>query len=270
MLVHGVYMCVCVCVCVMSKGTHFLLSKIAQSFSEAPVEAVAVFNLKGVTGYIRLQTVDDVTTRITTNVQGLPLIIRLENGDTIVFGSGLNWHIHRFPVDLTLNPEYRCLNEYVGGHYDPFMVRGNPNYITDCSSDNLTRCEVGDLTGKFGRITENEATYNDNSSQLQLGGRNGVVGRSIVIHAGDGTNFVCATIRSVAEGNNDAEVVTLSATFVAPVGGVMYLRQVNNEHAVMFGKVFWVNGVDDTEDHNWHIHENLVRKYRILSENSCP
>ena len=220
--------------------------------------AVAEFNLKGVTGRIILQTINETTTSITTDVRGLPLTVPLGNNEFTVY-QGLNWHIHRFPVDLTLDPEYRCLNDYVGGHYDPFMVRSNPDYNTDCSPDNLTQCEVGDLTGKFAQIDETRTTYYDTSGQLQLGGRYGVVGRSIVIHEGNGENFVCATIRSTTEESEDAEVVTLSATFIAPVGGVMYLRQVNNEHAIMFGKVFWVDGTNSTQNHNWHIHENIVR-----------
>ena len=91
-------------------------------------------------GYVRFETLNESSTRVVTNFTGLPT------------STGLNWHVHRFPVDLTLDPAPRCLNNYVGGHYDPFAVRSNPNYATDCNPDNRTACEVGDLTGKFGQL----------------------------------------------------------------------------------------------------------------------
>ena len=231
--------------------TYFVPS-LEQLFSDAPEAAVAYINLKGVVGYVRFETINESAVRIETNFTGLP-------------GPAHNWHVHRFPVDLTLNPDYRCLNDYVGGHYDPLMVRGNPNYTTDCSPEDPLECEVGDLTGKFGQLM-NGVDYNiDDTGLLELGGLRGIVGRSIVIHAAtDGANFVCGTIRSTIEKSRDTEVVTLSATFISPLAGVIYLRQAGSEHAVMFGKLFWVNGISTTTDHNWHIHETMVRMNNIL------
>ena len=171
---------------------------------------------------------------------------------------GLNWHVHRFPVDLTLDTARRCLNNYVGGHYDPFAVRSNPNYTNDCRPDNPLECEVGDLTGKFGQLRNGRSENTDNTSLLDLGGRFGIVGRSIVVHDSNGTNFVCATIRSVKEVEQRAEVVTLSSTFISPVAGTIYVRQVAGENAIIFGKVFWVNLTGTTERHNWHVHLRAV------------
>lgn len=216
-------------------------------FSKAPNGAVAYINLKGVLGYVRFQTINESAVSVDTNFTGLP---------------GMhNWHIHRFPVDLALDPSYRCLNDYVGGHYDPLMVRPNPNYATDCSPNNLTACEIGDLTGKFGQLSNGVSYSVDDSDLLELGGMLGIVGRSIVVHsATDGANFVCGTIRSIVEEEvAETEVVTLSATFISPLAGTIYIRQAGSEHAVMFGKLFWVDGQSTTMNHNWHIHENMVR-----------
>ena len=220
-----------------------------RQFSDSPVAAVAYIELKGVIGQVSFQTINETAVKVKTNFTGLP-----ENG-----GMGLNWHIHRFPVDLTLDPNRRCLNNYVGGHYDPLMVRGNPNYTTDCSPNNQFDCEIGDLTGKFGQLTNGAFENIDNTNLLKLGGLRGVVGRSIVIHGPDGANFVCGTIRSTIESQAGTEVITLSATFISPLAGVIYLRQAGSEHAVIFGKLFWVNRMETTRQHNWHIHENTVR-----------
>jgi len=53
-------------------------------------------------------------------------------------------------------------------------------------------------------------------------------------------------------------VTILQSTFVYPMAGVMYLKQVEGEDVQMWGKMFWVNGMGDTIDHNWHIHRFAV------------
>ena len=196
-------------------------------------------------GYVRFETLNESSTRVVTNFTGLPT------------STGLNWHVHRFPVDLTLDPAPRCLNNYVGGHYDPFAVRSNPNYATDCNPDNRTACEVGDLTGKFGQLQNGSSDNTDDTGLLDLGGRRGIVGRSIVIHDSTGANFVCATIRSIRE-LEGAAVVTLSSTFISPLAGTIYVRQVAGENAIMFGKLFWINLRGTTNNHNWHVHIQVV------------
>ena len=219
-----------------------------EQFSEAPEVATAFINLKGVIGYIRFETINDTAVSVETNFTGLP-------------GLAHNWHIHRFPIDLTLSPDTRCLNNYAGGHYDPLMTRSNPDYSTDCSSINMTACEVGDLTGKFGQLANGLSDNIDDTGLLELGGIRGIVGRSIVVHATNGANFVCGTIRSNIEQETNTKIVTLSATFIAPLAGVIYLRQAGYEHAVMFGKLIWVNQMGTTVNHNWHIHQDMVNNY---------
>lgn len=226
------------------------LNHLILAFSSAPTEATSLINLRGIKGYVFFRTLNETSTMIRTNFTGL--------GTT-----PLNWHVHRFPVDLTLNPNIRCLSSNVGGHYDPLMAGRNPNYSTDCSPTNQTSCEIGDLTGKFGRLQNGVFEYIDNTGLLDLGGLRGIVGRSIVIHAVAGENFVCGTIRSSADRRYTA--VTLSATFIAPLAGVIYMRQVADEHAVIFGKLFWVDGREATRNHNWHIHVFSVSNDIIIT-----
>ena len=53
-----------------------------------------------------------------------------------------------------------------------------------------------------------------------------------------------------------ATVTVLQSTFVYPIAGVMYFKQVEGEEVQLWGKVFWVNGAATSMDHNWHIHQN--------------
>lgn len=64
-------------------------------------------------------------------------------------------------------------------------------------STNTPRCEAGDLAGKFGRLdSTGRIDVVDTTGQLVLDGRYSIIGRSVVIHAVDGSNFECGTIRS--------------------------------------------------------------------------
>ena len=169
-----------------------------------------------------------------------------------------HWHIHNLPVDNSLPPSQRCKDSFIGGHYDPFEVKsasGNM-YSTYCNPSNQTGCEVGDLGGKFGPlIPTTQFSRVDNSSQLTLFGRYGIIGRSIKIH---GMEDVCATIYSSSEVIEGISVTLLQAAFVFPFGGTMYFRQVEGEDVVIFGKIYWVTDTDTTMGHNWHVHLNQV------------
>ena len=60
-------------------------------------------------------------------------------------------------------------------------------------------------------------------------------------------------------------VTILQSTFVYPMAGVMYLKQVEGEDVQMWGNMFWVNGMGETIDHNWHIHRFAVSLSSPLS-----
>jgi hypothetical protein len=56
-----------------------------------------------------------------------------------------------------------------------------------------TACEVGDLSGKFGLLTTSNAMATYSDGNLPLFGAKSIVGRSIVIHASDGSRLACAS-----------------------------------------------------------------------------
>lgn len=73
-----------------------------------------------------------------------------------------------------------------------------------------SRCEAGDLAGKFGRLSaDGDFSGTDDTGTLFLEGRYSIVGRSIVIHSAvDGSNFECGTIRSIEEIEMSESVVS--------------------------------------------------------------
>ncbi|CAG8494300.1 32342_t:CDS:2 [Racocetra persica] len=102
--------------------------------------------------------------------------------------SGLNdttgkypYHIHQFAINSTGS----CAS--TGGHLDPTGV-GVSGYV--CDPNVPKKCEVGDLSGKYGGLQGSprgcaKATYIDKFIALKDSSKaaNGIIGRSIVIHA---------------------------------------------------------------------------------------
>ena len=90
--------------------------------------ATAVFNMNGVTGWVRFFQ-DNPQVDILVNLQGLT-----ENAD---------WSIRELPVDETLSPSDRCSENYLGMVFNPNDAPALSN--PDCNTD---RCPVGDLSLK--------------------------------------------------------------------------------------------------------------------------
>ncbi|KXN65761.1 Cu,Zn superoxide dismutase-like protein, partial [Conidiobolus coronatus NRRL 28638] len=101
-----------------------------------------------------------------------------------------SWHIHEKPVDDSGD----CGS--TGGHFDPagFNPGGN-SADYKCDPDNkYDTCEVGDLSGKYGKVHPGQLAYKFSDEDVLLNGENGIIGRSVVMHLGDKTRIVCANI----------------------------------------------------------------------------
>ena len=115
---------------------------------------------------------------------------------------------------LQPSPQYReGICSTIGGHFNPFNANiSDPSYNTNCGVDNITNCEVGDLSNKLGRITVSskpldysQYSFLFHDSFLNLTGTNSIDNRSIAIHSLEGPVQGCAPL---------IEVETLSvATF---------------------------------------------------------
>lgn len=112
-----------------------------------------------------------------------------------------NWHVHQVPiVDDMLSSTSRCHS--VLGHYNPYNVNLLGDYGSMCSADNQFRCELGDLSGKHGKISIRTSTgekqkYFFSDMQLPLSGPQSVVGKSITIHGANSgsSRLSCADIK---------------------------------------------------------------------------
>ena len=98
------------------------------------------------------------------------------------------YHVHEFPVDEATQGSSKCTA--AGGHFNPRNVVRNGS-----SPTTLDAYEIGDLSGKFGGLLDQDtinSTYSD--SYLPLFGIESIVGRAIVIHYPDGDRWLCANI----------------------------------------------------------------------------
>lgn len=102
------------------------------------------------------------------------------------------YHIHDQPVPANGN----CTA--TGGHLDPFLVGD----AASCDSSAPQACEVGDLSGKHGKVTSDpfSATYTDDYASLVEGLGSFLGNRSIVLHTADKTRITCANFTAISVG----------------------------------------------------------------------
>eukprot|EP00088_Acartia_fossae_P008310 TRINITY_DN13961_c0_g1_i3.p1 TRINITY_DN13961_c0_g1~~TRINITY_DN13961_c0_g1_i3.p1 ORF type:complete len:285 (+),score=52.87 TRINITY_DN13961_c0_g1_i3:1-855(+) len=117
---------------------------------------------------------------------------------------GHGWSVYVNPVGHDASVKFersRC--SAAGYRWNPtFIQLADPNdhgfYDEECHQDTPLRCEVGDLTGRHGRIAIGGHAYVFNDNNLPLSGDwyNSALGKSIVIHGPDGASnlMACANI----------------------------------------------------------------------------
>ncbi|KAI8629451.1 superoxide dismutase [Xylariaceae sp. FL1651] len=98
-------------------------------------------------------------------------------------GGPFAYHIHVNPVDTQGN----CTNTLA--HLDPFIRGENPV----CDSSKPATCQVGDLSGKYGKITSDPFTakYHDDFTAMSPGPGSYFLNRSLVIHFANKTRITC-------------------------------------------------------------------------------
>ncbi|XP_052772106.1 uncharacterized protein LOC128211398 isoform X2 [Mya arenaria] len=171
--------------------------------------------------------------------------------------SGGGYHVHNWPVPLqTVAGEGLCDASDVSGHFNPFDVHTGSGYPKPATTT-TDMYEVGDFSGKFG-VLNDMATYvkNFTDPNLQLFGKNTIIGRSLVIHAaGDGSRWICSTIWPT----QDIPMTVAYSTFTYPVIGMIVLRQPKDQwHActqIYMELDYGTERESATINHNWHIHE---------------
>ena len=219
----------------------------AAVYSISAQNGVARFNTRNLRGYISFMELENGTIKIRTSFTSLP------------FSFPLPYHVHRYPVDYRYDPVERCGGSYTGGHYDPTgrTEAAMDRYSEYCNPSNRTGCEIGDLSGKFGRLTNGTNTFWDDN--LSLNGRYGILYRSIVIHRVEGSStprYVCATIEPLT---NIASTITARAAFYGNLisGNIYFFQRSSSASSVqIFVSLNTVNTERDMTGLGWNVRES--------------
>jgi hypothetical protein len=79
-----------------------------------------------------------------------------------------------------------------------------------CNSTFPQTCQVGDLSGKYGKITSDpyETTFHDDFASLNLGSNASIQDRSFVVHFSNKTRITCANFVASGYGNSTPTYAT--------------------------------------------------------------
>jgi hypothetical protein len=73
-----------------------------------------------------------------------------------------------------------------------------------CNNSFPQTCQVGDLSGKYGKITSDpyEITFHDDFASLNIGSNASIQDRSFVVHFANKTRITCANFAASGYGNS--------------------------------------------------------------------
>ncbi|XP_060606664.1 uncharacterized protein LOC132758969 isoform X1 [Ruditapes philippinarum] len=214
---------------------------------------------------------DNVTGMITFNQKSpldpVTISVNLDNLDIRAGG----YHVHEWPVpQKILKEEAVCSNAHVGGHFNPFKV-GTGGVYPSPALTTPDKYEVGDISGKFGLMTSmNSYVKNMTDPNMQLFGKNTIIGRSVVIHKSlDGSRWICASIWP----SDDIPMTTAYARFTYPVIGYIVLRQPKDmwyaETQIYAELDYAAASTSPTVNHNWHVHETSMGDDMLSQTGRC-
>ncbi|KAK9417868.1 putative Superoxide dismutase [Seiridium unicorne] len=120
-------------------------------------------------------------------------------------GGPFPFHIHAAAVPSNGN----CTATLA--HLDPF-VRGEDPV---CDSALPETCQVGDLSGKYGKITSDpyEFTFHDDFASLNIGSNASIQDRSFVVHFANKTRITCANFAASGYGNSTPAYPTTGGVY---------------------------------------------------------
>ncbi|KAI1430159.1 superoxide dismutase [Xylaria sp. FL1777] len=115
-------------------------------------------------------------------------------------GGPFTYHVHVNPVDASGN----CTNTLA--HLDPFIRGEDPA----CNSSSPATCQVGDISGKYGKITSDpyKAKFHDDFTAMREGPGSYFLNRSIVVHFANKTRITCANFTVLRCSVNDTTATT--------------------------------------------------------------
>ncbi|KAI9782899.1 MAG: hypothetical protein M1839_004373 [Geoglossum umbratile] len=118
-------------------------------------------------------------------------------------GGPFLYHIH----DLAVPANGSCASTLA--HQDPYQRGEDP----PCDSSNPKTCQVGDLSGKYGKVTADpfEASYTDLYASTKPGSFAFFGNRSIVVHYANKTRIACANFELKSSTNATASATAAAA-----------------------------------------------------------
>ncbi|GAP84902.1 putative superoxide dismutase [Rosellinia necatrix] len=132
--------------------------------------------------------------KATTGARGAGVDYEVTFSNLPAEGGPFTYHLHVDPVDATGN----CTNTLA--HLDPF-IRGE---VPACDPSKPATCQVGDLSGKYGKITSDPFTakFHDDFTAMSEGPGSYFLNRSIVVHFANKTRITCANFAVLTYPNN--------------------------------------------------------------------
>ncbi|KAJ8106884.1 hypothetical protein ONZ43_g6910 [Nemania bipapillata] len=139
--------------------------------------------------------------KATSGANGVGVDFEVSFSNLPTEGGPFTYHLHVEPVDASGN----CTNTLA--HLDPFIRGEDPA----CNSTAPATCQVGDLSGKYGKITSDPFTakFHDDFTAVSEGPGSYFLNRSIVVHFANKTRITCANFT----------VLDCPATNVTTTGG---------------------------------------------------
>ncbi|KAH8675871.1 superoxide dismutase [Xylariales sp. PMI_506] len=140
---------------------------------------------------------------------GIGVVYTVKFSDLPQEGGPFLYHVHTNVVPDDGN----CTSTLA--HLDPF-VRGE---TPACNSTFPQSCQVGDLSGKYGKITSDpfEATFTDEFSSMNVGSNASIPDRSFVVHFANTTRITCANFVLSGSGSTTNTSTGTSPNATAPV-----------------------------------------------------
>ncbi|KAI9691442.1 MAG: hypothetical protein M1822_007513 [Bathelium mastoideum] len=145
-----------------------------------------------------------ITISSTAGGSGVNVIVNFAGFPNAAAYGPFLYHIHEFAVPTDGN----CTATV--GHLDP-TDRGE---YYPCNSANPASCQVGDLAGKYGKITQNPfiAHYSDAFLSTNPSSPSFFGDKSIVIHSSNTTRLTCANFQQISASNTTGSNATSPAT----------------------------------------------------------
>ncbi|RWA09059.1 hypothetical protein EKO27_g6028 [Xylaria grammica] len=131
--------------------------------------------------------------KATTGAKGVGVDFEVAFSNLPKEGGPFIYHIHVNPVDASGN----CTNTLA--HLDPFIRGEDPV----CDSTKPATCQVGDISGKYGKITSDpfRARVHDDFTAMSEGPGSYFLNRSIVVHFANKTRITCANFFTTPQNN---------------------------------------------------------------------